>query len=97
MNADEVSLAMRKMRGTDPLSTALRTVAFPITKQDLIARLGDATLEVAGTRAPISTIVRGVPDARFADAGQAQRAVNFRLEGIAKALRAVDEAERALK
>lgn len=97
MNVDEVSIAMKQMRGTDPLSVALRTVAFPITKQDLIAKLGDATLEVAGTHAPISAIVRGVPHARFTDATQAQRAVNMRLEGIARALRAVDEAERVLK
>ena len=96
MRVDEISPrpVLRQVRGSEQIAEALQGVEFPITKQDLIARLGDRSLDWGpAMKAPLAEIVRGVPQARFGDRGQAQRAVSSRWMRIAKSLDAVEELE----
>lgn len=97
MQLDETSQTpvLRQVRGSEKIADALREVSFPITKADLMVRLRGATLDFGETTAPLSEIVRGIPQAKFRDADQAHREVNTRWLRITKSLAAVDEAERA--
>jgi hypothetical protein len=85
---------LRQLRAREEVAQALSRVEFPITKQELIVKLGDARLfydrETVG---PLAEIVRGVAASRFSNAGEAQRMVDQRLARVMKSLAAVERAE----
>lgn len=92
------SAALRQVRGSEEIAAALQGVEFPITKRELIERLGSASLRFdEETRAPLAELVRGIPVGSFVDAAQAEHAVNARWFRISKALAAVDAVERGEK
>lgn len=89
---------LRQMKGSERIADALRGVAYPVTKQELIARLADIVLEVdEHTVQSLPDLVRGVPVARFHDEAHARRAVDARWSRIARNLAAVEQAERTLR
>lgn len=86
---------LRQMTGSVEIAAALEGIHFPITKRDLIVRLGSAVLEVDDeVRARIADIARGVPTTRFEDFWDAQRALDARWTRIAKTLADVERAMR---
>ena len=97
MVIDKVSTGVKGIRGSEGIGAALRLGPFPATRQEIVARVSGQTLDFGGTRAPLADIVRGLPLARFRDADQAQRAVTARLEGIARSIQVIEDAERAEK
>lgn len=99
MHLDELSPtpALRQVRGSEKIADALRDVHFPVTKNELIAKLGSATIDFGDTKAPLSEIVRGIPQARFQSVVEAHREVNTRWLRISKALAAVEALEKSEK
>lgn len=96
MMLDEVNgrAALRQIRASEEVAEALSKVAFPITKQELIVKLGDARLFYdPETAAPLAEIVRGIQASRFSNAGEAQRMVDQRWARVVKSLAAVERAE----
>lgn len=88
----------RSMTGSVEIAAALEGIEFPITKQDLILRLGSARVEVDDeVGAPIAELVKGVPTTRFDDFWTAHRAVDERWNRIAKALAEVERGMKELK
>ena len=93
---DEISSghAFRPVRGSETIAAAFRKVQFPITKAELILKLGDAAVVFdRDAIAPIAEIVRGIPAIRFDSVNQARRAVDARWEKVARNLAAVERAE----
>lgn len=93
LNEVPTTPATRKT-SSEKIASALREVAFPITKNDLIAKLRDQTLDLGASRALLSDIVQGVPCTRFRHA-QSNREVNTRWQRITKSLAAVEQLEDA--
>lgn len=89
------AFALRQARGSERIAAAMRDVPFPVTKEELIARLADVVLEVdRDVVQPLPDLLRGLPQTRFSDAGQARRAADARWARIHECLAAVERAER---
>lgn len=96
MMPDEVTgrTALRQIRASEEVAQALSRVEFPITKQELIVKLGDARLFYdAETVAPMADVVRGLAATRFSNVVEARRMVDQRWARLVRNLAAVERAE----
>lgn len=86
--------ALKQVQGSETIAAAFRKVEFPISKQELIRKLGNAAVVYdQDAVAPIAELVRGIPAIRFDSVNQARRAVDARWEKLAKNLAAIERAE----
>lgn len=78
------------------VTAALGTLAYPVTKQEAIARVGGWQIPYdRETKVPLADLLAGVPVDQFTDVSQAARVVDQHWGRLARNLEAVEQAERS--